>query len=329
MSGPASNGDQPVHGSSRGYKDILAQAHAAQHNGDNHKTQNGKVSSRKDSSHHNCGNYNAQNININIRKTYINHSNAREYSMPFASPLQFLPSAQQSNIEFHNPLESTAYTLPKRHVEQSSSSTPQSQALVPSRQTKPSFENGRIFSLPRSVSPGETDAPAFVVIHAGSGKFLSVPIVTYDPHRLGQFNDEEKAKHAIVYSGRTPPTLPQHELARRAKADTLSEPIRVDLDPEFEGFAEHFRISFGRLAVFDSKIEARFIGFVHAQSMKSLKIQFGRAYPRFAAADLLDLINHKPADVVKMGVDDRGDEEGDDDDDDDSDGTCGDEEDDD
>lgn len=84
----------------------------------------------------------------------------------------------------------------------------------------------------------------------------------------------KKSDHAIIYSGKTPPTPMESERPHRGEAGMRPFSIRVDLDNPEEKLDPRSRIDFGKLHTIHHNLKVRPFGMVNDKSMGYLVNQF-------------------------------------------------------
>ncbi|KAK4506244.1 hypothetical protein PRZ48_004209 [Zasmidium cellare] len=132
--------------------------------------------------------------------------------------------------------------------------------------------NERVFSKVRR----------FVVIREGNTYCSAVPITTYGGQGVAK-RGVAKDEHAIIYTGREPPSLAPQEMPGRTEMAMRPIAIRVVPDDKAETLDPYSRIDFGKVHTIQHNIKVRPFGKVHASSMIALHAQFQQVWTNSAS----------------------------------------------
>lgn len=117
----------------------------------------------------------------------------------------------------------------------------------------------------------------FVVIREGENYCSALPITTYGSQGVSK-RGIKKSEHAIIYTGREPPTPSQAEAPNQGEQPMLSRPIRVVPDDKSDALDPHSRLDFGKVHTVQHNIKAKAFGKVHPESMEALRVQFAEVW---------------------------------------------------
>lgn len=83
-----------------------------------------------------------------------------------------------------------------------------------------------------------------------------------------------KSDHAVVHTGKQPPSLFDNEMPARDEEPVRAIPIRVKPSDPTDKLSNAARINFGKVYKIEQSIEVKRWGFVVDQSMSALRTQF-------------------------------------------------------
>ena len=109
----------------------------------------------------------------------------------------------------------------------------------------------------------------FVIVREGATYSIAAQIMTYGRRGVAKAA-VVKSEHAIVHSGKIPPTALADEEPKRGELGMLPGAIRVDLDTHGDKLDPMSRVNFGRLYTIEHNLKVRSIGIVNRDCIGDL-----------------------------------------------------------
>ena len=113
----------------------------------------------------------------------------------------------------------------------------------------------------------------FVVIRQSDQYCIALPIQTYSGRGVAK-RGVVKSEHAIIYTGRVPPSPRPEELPTRGEMGMIPVPIRVDPDTATDRLDPMSRIDFAHFSQVQHNVKTKGFGMVSRESIDALKSQF-------------------------------------------------------
>ena len=117
----------------------------------------------------------------------------------------------------------------------------------------------------------------FVVIREQENYCSALPILTYNGQGVAK-RGVKKFEHAIVYTGRTPPTERMSERPAKGESGMQGEAIRVNPVNTSDKLDAMSRIDFGKVHTIQHNIKVKSFGQVNPKSMAALLAQFSNIW---------------------------------------------------